>query len=328
MNFTFDHRGLCQSLVWLIETLPPRKARYILISNQLGLYYAKRCMDGYVSPKLLQLFGGYFRDLLREYRKAIHTIEFLNNLLNKVNLEYIYIKTYRPLPYVPNDIDLFIDTKDIPNLMKLLKNNGFKISKHGVEMRCYKKGMTRIDIYTSIVYSGIEFNIKDLIFSTKVSVKFFDNCNIFIPSPDLDALILLLHDILGHRTINYLDYLYIKHALFQNPFSNVLQNILNSDRRGVEVIKRCLALFSSLSFKGRLDNVADFPLMIRPSFVLNILGDISFHKRILYGSSLFIDNFLRLYNIYNNIIPPELKTIVQTALFYHRLLVGDRHTNL
>ncbi|MEM0054071.1 MAG: hypothetical protein QXL89_07785 [Nitrososphaeria archaeon] len=274
--------------------------------------------------KILKVNWTLFKNSIRNLITAIRSIDYLNNLLNKANLEYVYVKTYRPLPYAPSDIDIFINEKDFSNLMNLLKADGFKITKQGVEMRCRKEEMTRIDIYSSIVYAGVEFNVKDLLFSTKVFVKFLGDRDILIPSPDLDALILLLHDVLGHRTINYIDYLYIKHALFRNP-SNILQNILNSDTKDTELIKRCLALFLSLHYKGGFENIAKSPLVISPSVVLDIVGNISFRKKVLYGSSLLVDNFLQLYNNYRNTIPATLKKVIQTALFYHRLIIGDRH---
>jgi len=324
MNVSIDRKRLCKELEMLSEILTPQEVCYKLLSNHLDFYYIAHCPEN-IPPKILQVCGESIKKSLRNIRTAVHTIDYLSDLLSKPNLEFVFIKTYRPLPYVPNDIDIFVREEDFPTLMKLLKANKFRIVRRGAEIRCYREKMTRVDVYSSIVYAGIRFSIiEDLLLLTRVSVKFLGNHDIIIPSPSLDALLLLLHDILGHKAINYIDYLYIKHFLLGNFNSDIPWIILNSTKAEINYIKKCLALFLSKR-KDVFNNIAEFPLQIEPSLVFNIINDICLRKKILYGSSLLVDHFLQLYNKYIYSIPVKLRNIVQTVLFYHRLLVGDRH---
>ncbi|MEM3872436.1 MAG: hypothetical protein QXE05_07750 [Nitrososphaeria archaeon] len=325
MNVVINHSEICRKLSWLVEVLSPREICRSLFLNQLDFYYAAYCARGSIPQKILEICGESLKKSIRSTRTAIYTIDYLNKLLNKAGINYVYIKTYRPLPYALSDIDLFIRSEDFPNLMRLLRAEGFKIVKHGIEIRCHKKGMTRVDVYSSIIYAGIEFKINDLLLSTKILEKFLGDLEIFIPTKALDALLLLIHDILGHRSLNYLDCLYIKQALSDNFNSKILQSILNCNTKEVNLIARCLDLFFSLQYKCTSDSIEEFPIIVSPSLVFNIIDNISSLRKFVYGSSLLIDNLLQFYNEYSDAIPTELKKIVQTMLFYHRLIIGDRH---
>ncbi|MEM3713895.1 MAG: hypothetical protein QXF82_02980 [Nitrososphaeria archaeon] len=268
----------------------------------------------------------HLRDSIRGVRLAARTITFLDDLLKKEGIEYVYVKTYRPIPYAPNDIDILIHEDDFEYFTRLLNTYGFKIMRRGVEVRCLREDMTRIDVYSSIIYAGVEFDIKDQLFSKRTYVKFLGNHNFPIPSPELDALIVLLHDVLGHRTINYLDYYYIKYYLLRNLTSNTVLRFLYNVTKGADLVKRCITLLLSLEHGGALKSIKNFPIAFTPSLVLSMMLGISLQKKILYSSSLLVDIFLRLYNNYKNAIPEELRKVIQAALFYHRLIVGDRHT--
>ncbi|MEM4947521.1 MAG: hypothetical protein QXH05_05180 [Thermosphaera sp.] len=292
----------------------------------MDFYYATYCANG-IPLEVKQSCGEYFRNSIKDVRLAVRTIAFLNDLLKREGIEYVYVKTYRPIPYAPSDIDILIRDKDFEHFIRLLNTYGFKIVQRGVEVRCFKKNMTRIDVYSSIIYAGIAFEIIDQIFSKRTYVKFLGDYNILIPSPELDALVVLLHDVLGHKTMNYLDYHYIKYYLLSNPANKTVLEFLHSMARGADLIKRCIALFLSLERKGAFENIKDFPIMFTPPLLLSMMIDFSPRKKILYSSSFLVDVFLRFYNFYKDAIPEKLKRIVQVALFYYKLLIGDRHTS-
>jgi len=320
-----NSREICKELDLLIESVSPREACRSLLLNQLDFYYVTHCTKD-IPLRITRVCGAYLRDSIRGVRLAARTITFLDDLLKKEGVEYIYVKTYRPIPYAPNDIDILIHEEDFEYFTRLLNTYGFKIMRRGVEVRCLREDMTRIDVYSSIIYAGVKFDIKHQLFSKRTHVNFLGIHNFSIPSPELDALIVLLHDVLGHRTINYLDYYYIKHYLLRNLTSNTVLRFLYDVTKGAHLVKRCIALLLSLEHEGDLKNIKNFPIAFAPSLMLSMMLGISLQKKILYSSSLLVDIFLRLYNSYKNAIPEELRKAIQAALFYHRLIVGDRHT--
>ncbi|MEM4620089.1 MAG: hypothetical protein QW607_07730 [Desulfurococcaceae archaeon] len=321
-----NNREICKELDSLIESLTPHEACHSLLLNQLDFYYVTYCSKD-IPLRITQICGTYLRDSIRSVRMATRTIMFLDDLLKKEGVEYLYIKTYRPIPYAPNDIDVLVHKDDFEYFTRLLSTYGFKIMRRGVEVRFLREDMTRIDVYSSIIYAGVEFDIKDQLFSKRTSVDFLGSRNFSIPSPELDALIVLLHDVLGHRTINYLDYYYIRYYLLKNLTSNMTFRFIYDITKGTDLIKRCIALLLLLEHDGTLKNIKNFPIKITPPLMFStMMLDFSLQKKILYGSSLLVDVFLRFYNDHKNIIPEELRKAVQTILFYHRLIVGDRHT--
>ena len=92
-----------------------------------------------------------------EKRRAAHneTIEYLVEASARTGIDLIFIKTFKPFDYVPDDIDLLLrNTDDLKGLQGLLKSKGFQLLKIGTPevtmRRIYPGTYVDIDIHTSL----------------------------------------------------------------------------------------------------------------------------------------------------------------------------------
>jgi hypothetical protein len=321
LNFAGD-----KEIAWL---------KALRIADENGLLYV-------FSRQLMQEDMRVPRELLRsiifqEERLMIKlgkTLRFINSFFAETALDFMFIKLYRHVPYVPRDVDLLVKKKDGQRLIYELKkrNISVKISS-GVESQFEKADLLRVDVYQGFVYLSHQFLDDEFLWRDS---RMVDICgvNCRIPSLEADMLSLLVHALFGHRYLSLLDFLYAKELLHQGIDADRLFK-KDEHRKGNYAFITMLATINRICQKLYSTNPSgsvDFPFVLSPKQVLQAIEgcvDVPIHAR-LKLSFILSTLFDRAFNRYQIMrrsaeidVPDRMKNLLMRSIYTTRSWAGD-----
>jgi hypothetical protein len=315
-----------RSSVWL-------DALRIAEENGLLYYFSRRLLeDG------IKLSSKFSLRVDREKGKLVtfkRTLVFARQLFEDEGIDFMFIKLYKGLPYVPRDIDILVKAEQIQHTLSTLRRKGFDVRtfEGGVENECLKEGLMKIDLYQGFYYLSLQFIDEKFLWRHPRTSNI---CGVTcpIPSYDADLLILFIHALLGHRHLSLLDFLYAKSMFAKcSNLDNILQQ---TDKH-----KWTYAFFTMLStiknihyklYSTSTSNLINFPVIFSPKFILRAFQGfegipINEKKRILFVASTLMDSVLYRYQLLS---PPisieiteEVKNIILKGMHKVRHYLGD-----
>ena len=286
-------------------------------------------------PLLLDLFPEYLpaslakREKLRYY-SYISLIKELNDILTNNHINYVLIKTIMPFKYLSNDIDILVtDASQYSIFIKALKENGYKILHMSPSEVRFKKRKyeQRIDIYSSIVYLGL--NLKWLtrsIINEKVKFSLIEKCSLYIPNLANELVLNAFHALLGHNSISLFDKIYclsILDTLSKNflIFNNIIDNIRN--KSWPEYCAFIILEYLSFSLFNK-NLLKSYSSMFSYAFLRD--PDINTYQKTLHLFK-YIESFPINYvrNISYRVRESKMKSFFQHSLFLWNLIVRNKH---
>lgn len=146
-----------------------------------------------------------------EEDKLKRTLTFLNDFSCTFGFEYIIIKACPTMPHIPRDVDIFINSENAQEFLRLFEKFGMKYAqKSDGEISFIKEGLLKIDIYRRICYFGIDFFDSKSLWNSIRKNKIFD-----IECPcleiEIEFMLSLIHSIFGHGRISLLDFLHLRY---------------------------------------------------------------------------------------------------------------------
>ena len=138
------------------------------------------------------------------------TLGFLNDMQKHDGIDYILIKACTKIPHLPRDIDILVRIEDRKKIYDMFEREDMKvIYSNEVETAFNKEGYMKLDIYSRVQYIGMNFIGGEFLWNSRVEDKMF---GIEYPSLSDEAnfLLLLIHSIVGHRSMTLLDFLHMK----------------------------------------------------------------------------------------------------------------------
>ncbi len=210
-----DPDYLDKNIIKKLVALPPDKKQNLIkltlkVAEKNGLRY-------YFLQKLDQIEDiSFFKEEINEEKKRadifVKTMNFLKKIAKDYGLNFILVKLFDTIPHIPNDIDVFIHEEEKRRMIKLLEMNGMVCIHSGPAETKFKGNYMKTDIYTKIVYFGVEFVDRDFLMTSTTKNKFL-GVDYIGPNQDADFLILLPHIIFGHRKMTLLDFLHLKNLM-------------------------------------------------------------------------------------------------------------------
>jgi len=293
-----------------------------------SLYFIKEHLKNSSAKHSINIFlNKYSNVLLAEKKKLIRLMKTISYIQNHLaGLPVFCIKTIREIPYCPPDIDLFVPRNCVQKVIETLVKHGFKVRKYsGAEVRLFRNGFNRVDIYSSLTYMNIKFkDVEELIVKHSHPIK-LDNIEIYVPSEFVCLVINALHGMLGHNAlflIDLIDTLIILKNLSRDTGHIAIFKKLQPHTLAIllDFIKCCL------SAKMHALKAREFiiPSPIKSNNFLKT--DLNIKYKILYIFH-FIQSCI-IFSSYVNFIknlPDRIKTPIQCVLFLERVISGDTH---
>jgi len=267
-------------------------------------------------------------------RKTLGTME---ELFKKGNLDFMFIKLYRGIPYAPRDVDVLIRHEDILDVISLFRKNGFDVEAFGdVEIQCQRADLLKVDLYCGFYYLSLPFIDDDFLWKDPrvVDVQGVD-CP--IPGFEADFLSLVIHSLLGHRRLSLLDFLYAK-SLLNSERLSFYKMQKEAEKYGwayafTKVVHKLEDIHVSLYSSPNFPKGNSFPFVYSTKFVFEAFEGfaglpVDMRAKFLFALSAFLD---AIYHKYLNVrqvvpydIPNQLKNIVAKSLYKVRQQRGDR----
>jgi hypothetical protein len=308
----------------------------IKLAERNGLYYyfILRLKELNVDLSFLDKEQEHWDGELQKLSALKKTLVFLNRMQNHYGIHYIIIKACTKIPHTPRDVDTLVHIEDREKIYDVFEREGMKIIySNDVETAFGKGGYTKLDIYSRIYYLAMTFIDEDFLWTSRVKDRMY---GIEYPSLNDEAnfLLLLIHSIVGHRSMTLLDFLHMK-ILMSN-----IQDISACRGHAYEkgwgaIFDRGLEELQTISkniYKDR--KVVSFPYLFDRKFMLKCVASIEGlemkkREKIFFHISLGLDRLsyeLEKMPFYDYLLAFNTgRRIFNSLGYFVRNRRGDRH---
>ena len=183
-----------------------KKTLKLAEKNGLRYYFIQRLKEYAIEITFIE--KDELTDENERSKDFIKTVDFINTISKKYDIEYILIKFFNTVPHIPNDIDLFIRKDERQKFMKILEQNGMVCIHSSPAETKFKGQYRKIDIYTEICYVGVEF-IDEKFLRQSVTQNDLFEVKYSGLNKEADFLLLIPHALFGHRRLTLLDFLHL-----------------------------------------------------------------------------------------------------------------------
>jgi hypothetical protein len=318
-----------------LESVASSLPKAILIAKESGLLYH---FSQELAKNGVKFSRKFSYEIAKEERKLLmfkKTLTTMKQVFRSADLDIMFIKLYRGVPYVPRDIDILIKEEQLQPLTSALRRNGFTVkSFQGVENECRKEGLMKIDLYQDFRYLSLKFMDQEFLWKNPRNV---DICGVNCTIPNLvaDLVSLSLHDMLGHRCLSFLDFLYADSIIERGLvcFDETLQQPkkYHWENAFCHFYALVREIHDKLSSEKQASDVS-FPVRFSAKFLFSAFGgfthqEVSGQRKIAFIISTLMDRALLEYALFARSTSTELGESTRSNLLkpLHRLRhsVGD-----
>lgn len=194
----------------------------------------------------------------QRYTQVLNMLRFLGKTFTHPLLNYVLIKTIKPYPYIPSDVDLLMKTSaDLQKAVSLLRKEGFILvekEKHEITLFSEKYSLN-VDLY-------LELNVVDFIYLDKTQLfkhtdfKTIHDSKIRVLRPPAELVVVASHALYKEQivTLNdfytfltYHEYLIEGKTIARNTKTLFAYNFM------LQLMYKLLNWFSTKSQKGEAD---------------------------------------------------------------------------
>ena len=334
-----EYRKTRADLLTTIGNKPNIWLKAVTIARENGLLY-------YFAKNVLEIGGGlpssYLKGIVEQEKKGFeklkNTVTFINRFFQDEGLDFMFIKLYRSVPYVPRDVDILVKKEQNQQLVAALRKRNIALKEfYGVEVNIEKEGLLKVDLYQGFYYLSLHFMDDNFLWKNPRAV---DICGIkcSIPSVNADFLSLLLHAILGHRYLSLLDFLYVKSLLRKGV--NIDETFYQAQKfkwaHGfqtiVSTIQNIQNIYYGLYLKSNKTVSTNFPYAFSTKFIWEAFQGFPHMKmssktKFVFILSTLIENAFQKYRLIQRSVPVEMsneiKDIIMRGIHKVRSLSGD-----
>lgn len=176
-----------------------------------------------IKPEWISKFtvnGDSFKDFVQQFNLVKDTIKFIDSAFRNNGIDYLVVKTYKDIPFLTQDIDIFVKKESFQKAINILKEQGsqklsisfvnqmvFKILYQPEEIYT-KTGLLKIDMYRDLSWIRTPSFDYEFIWDKPREIN-MDNVKFKVPNYEADLISLIAHSLFWHGDIILLDFLYI-----------------------------------------------------------------------------------------------------------------------
>lgn len=240
-------------------------------------------------------------DALIKYKK---TIEMIDQLSNRYDIDYILIKDCNTIPHIPRDIDIFIKSEDRVRYITALEDIGMKCTQSGIAETSLTGNYLKTDIYTEICYMGIDFIEGSYLLNSRIENEIFGTKYTGLNN-ESNFLLLLIHSLFGHRSMSLLDFQHLNN-LYDKTDLNICRGyaIKQGWGRTFDIV---LNKFNEIQRDLYNVNFIYFPYLFKKNFLLECLS----------GVEEFDDSISNQFFVHTTFIQDRLIYELKDSLLYN-----------
>jgi len=172
--------------------------------NKIPLFFLKTAACGIKNHDVQYVLSQYEK----KHKNTLDLITSTAQLLEKIGACYSFLKTLKPFPYTPSDIDVLLwSNENLGTIVKILKSQGcipLEKSAYGITMFSPKYKMN-LDLTTQIAVSGLIYVDKESL-SSCISQFEIGGSIVQTLKPSADLLVVAAHSIFKEQTYTLSDY--------------------------------------------------------------------------------------------------------------------------
>ena len=197
-------------------------------------------------------YRGFLRD--REearFRVFLDRLRLVSRALR--GLDHVFVKLYKPVSYVPADIDVLVSRRDMSRAVSRLRDLGYRVEVSEPYCVTLTRGGSIIDLYTDLTLGGgLIYLPSELVFS---SVRYVDFSGLEVPVPSrgVEALIAAAHAVYKEKIYTLSDYLTTRSWLSRESIEYASRYCLD------QVVSEALAI-NNMVDSGRIELPHRVPL--------------------------------------------------------------------
>ncbi len=197
------------------------------------------------------------------------------------NIDYAVIKFFKPIAYVPSDIDLLVKRAHLEKLLNILKSLGYKLSV--LEPNCISlKGKTIIDVYINPDFMNIPYMSGEKLLNFYQSTK-INGVEVKTLKPEAEAVVALSHGIYKEQILTLNDY-YTARRFLNNESMKIAEELWVTD-----ALVYSLKLFEEIEL-GLIEVPIRVPIRDAAKLILLKIAEDPLSKRYLPHACLkFLD---------------------------------------
>ncbi len=184
--------------------------------NRIGLMY----LDALRRSHKLDKLAAMYRDLSDREKETLITASRVSSVLRKANVDHVIVKTLRPYPATPNDVDVVclgdkrifkrgeraLQEAGYVLLLKKQEQNGYcdprgayllAENRHVDEM--YTGGRYFLDFYRNLAADHFQYMDKSKLSNAVIKVSPVDSCEFLVLEPLSDLCTILMHSVFPHQ---------------------------------------------------------------------------------------------------------------------------------
>ena len=152
-------------------------------------------------------------DLEKDIETLRETIRRIDRVSETAGIDYALIKDANSVKHVPRDVDILVHPADKNTFVQTATEFEFDYDHEGdIETTLTGEGVFPVDLYTNIIYFGVEFLPPKYLLSSRVDKQAFD-VEYEGLSTEAALLVTLVHGVFGHRRFTLLDYLHMRNLV-------------------------------------------------------------------------------------------------------------------
>jgi hypothetical protein len=201
-------------------------------------------------------------------------LKLLNVMLESREFDYLLIKACTEFPHVPRDVDIFVHSSDVTEIIKYFNTKGLKCShSDSVDTTLVKGDNMKMDLYTGLCYFTASFFDDEFLWNSR-DIDYIFDIGISSLNDEANFMVLLVHSLFGHRSISLLDLLQMG-KLLEKPINlNLCRDIASEngweDAFGL-ALKEIQNLYSQLYNNN--SNIK-FPYLFDYEFIMRCISGI------------------------------------------------------
>ena len=271
----------------------------------------------------------------REFNILKNTLSYITSFFQEEGIDYRFIKLDRGMPYVPRDVDILVKGKQIKKILSALGRWNLNIENiNGVEIKLKREGLLNIDLYQNFYYLSKKYIDDSFLWENP---RIINICDVKCPTLNYEAdfLSLIIHGLLGHRSLSLLDFLYAK-SIYQKRinFRKIEYQVRKNDWTFAyyTMVSTINDIYKKLYVDTEIYSI-DFPYLFSLSYLFNAFqGFVNFpltrKQKVGFIVSTLIDKsfyeYERLQTVYSIKLPDEIEIILQRIIYKVRSISKDK----
>lgn len=194
----------------------------VAIDNKLEYYFCTQLVKTYHNFLKFERVNNTIEEGKKCMQIEKKTLDFFSSNLDKMDVEFLAIKTFKEVPFITRDVDLLVKKEDYAKVLRLFKEK--KLRKVGGKYFPYidklrlgaadfwKEGLINIDLYLDVPWYNFPSFSDEFLWNGAKKIDVY-GVKCLVPKKEVDLLTFISSSLYTDGKITLLDIIYMNHLI-------------------------------------------------------------------------------------------------------------------